>query len=1249
MSPSHLDREHPWPALLAYMEEDHDLFGGRDDEADAVFRAIRRDHLTVLYGASGLGKTSLLGAGVFPLLRAANYFPVLIRLDYGIATSLVEQVKQEIRKQADRHSIEVPSATPGTLWQYLHLRDNDFWGVRNRLKMPVLVFDQFEEIFTKGGIDTPAVDELLDDLTDLVSGVSQERLAATESEGQAAVSAYRLHEHRYRLVFALRDDFFPKLETLSERFRGIFTNRVPLTPMSGTAALKSVLRAGGHLVDRETARRLIHVVAGQPDPGDAGPELDDEATQKELEKLVIDPALLSVFFAGLNETRRENKASSIVAPASASSRDEILRRFYNKCFEGLDVAVRDFVERRMVSDGQTRDMISYDRALSEEHISEAAIETLVARRLLRIEESHGVRRIELSHDVLIPIVSASRTERQRDRLLAEQRLARAEAEKSERAARKELRQARLVAAAMFGLFLAAIVGPAWGCFKARSANRRRAITAYTTALQGLESGHSGLALAYLGHALRLNPEHAAARAALADLLVNRKWPLEVKQFTTTNSSVLDVARDGSRILRADGDHLEVDDSGGRSLWSRPFPPDSKAFFNTSDNAVLVTSFDLKTLAAYDALTGEVIQPPTHYEDILFSDMTPDGKTLLLLHASDLLLYPTAKGTKSSPPTHRHYGTGPDLGRFQGGSVSVLGQFYVVTSDLYPKGITSENGRIYDLVKDVEPIPVDVAGEQRSYSRYSAKDTFLLVGTTNHLYVIDAFTGKPTSKPMTLDGSITTADIAPDGRSIVIVTGGNRARIWDAVSGQSVGEPMQHGRNIVSVAFSADGRRIVTASTDGTARCWDGKNGLPIGEPMQHEGPLLSARFAGNDQVLTIDEQNTVHKWRIAGSADSILIDDRPTHFETTADGRTAFVETRKKITAWDLQAGKSIAEKSANDLRTFAVDRAHGRALIFDDDSFVIWNPNVGSITLDVDGPTRSARFSGNGRVAVVHASSLQIFDGATGQRLGQIAAARRAYYEVNASGDRIAVFDGTFLRLFDNSGQLVGVPIPLRKGPGEERAHPFVFSDDGKYLLTFGVTQGVRQFNAQTGASIRGPFEIKEDVRYATLGHNNEWLAIVAARKTIVYDVALTNRPLANPIECGSENRSARFMGDHLLLIGQNSARLWNPAKAEALTESFSFALQPQVVGQLIYYIVGRTVSRIDTAPVNDEEIPMLIELAEDVAGISVSNEGVMAGVFDPSRLRKLAQRCADGRSRTCRAAALFARISSDGTVTSH
>ncbi len=61
------------------------FFYGRREEAAELLRLVRLASLTVVYGKSGLGKTSLLQAGLFPLLRAAHYLPVHLRLDFSDA------------------------------------------------------------------------------------------------------------------------------------------------------------------------------------------------------------------------------------------------------------------------------------------------------------------------------------------------------------------------------------------------------------------------------------------------------------------------------------------------------------------------------------------------------------------------------------------------------------------------------------------------------------------------------------------------------------------------------------------------------------------------------------------------------------------------------------------------------------------------------------------------------------------------------------------------------------------------------------------------------------------------------------------------------------------------------------------------------------------------------------------------------------------------------------------------------------
>ncbi|MGH8214565.1 MAG: hypothetical protein ACREPZ_02560, partial [Rhodanobacteraceae bacterium] len=59
-----LDPENPWLGLFSYSEETRAYFHGRDEEAAELARRVQRKLLTVLFGQSGLGKTSLLRAGL---------------------------------------------------------------------------------------------------------------------------------------------------------------------------------------------------------------------------------------------------------------------------------------------------------------------------------------------------------------------------------------------------------------------------------------------------------------------------------------------------------------------------------------------------------------------------------------------------------------------------------------------------------------------------------------------------------------------------------------------------------------------------------------------------------------------------------------------------------------------------------------------------------------------------------------------------------------------------------------------------------------------------------------------------------------------------------------------------------------------------------------------------------------------------------------------------------------------------------
>src|SRR3954469_6271646 len=102
-SPGAVDRDNPWPGLAPFTEGQGAYFHGRDDEIDDLTQLARLRALVVLFGQSGLGKSSLLQAGVFPRLRADGFCPVYIRLDHAEeAPSPTEQIKARLLEETSR-------------------------------------------------------------------------------------------------------------------------------------------------------------------------------------------------------------------------------------------------------------------------------------------------------------------------------------------------------------------------------------------------------------------------------------------------------------------------------------------------------------------------------------------------------------------------------------------------------------------------------------------------------------------------------------------------------------------------------------------------------------------------------------------------------------------------------------------------------------------------------------------------------------------------------------------------------------------------------------------------------------------------------------------------------------------------------------------------------------------------------------------------------------------------------------------
>ena len=490
-----VDAANPWPGLSTFTEAQRAFFHGRDEEARELARRIERKTLTVLFGQSGLGKSSLLQAGVFPRLRAAGFCPIYVRLDHAPdAPPLAEQLKPSVFAETSLMGTwsQTGSAVAGeTLWEFFHHRDDVLRGGSGQLLTPLLVFDQFEELFTLGAAaDTTRAraQDFLTQLADLVENRPPASFEARLDAGTVDAEKFDFARSDYRVLIALREDYLPHLESLKATMPALMQNRLRLTRLSGAQALEAVVKPAPGLVSEEVARAIVAFVAGRADLGQAE----------------VEPALLSLVCRELNHRRLAAGAAAIDAALLDGSRETILVEFYERALADQPPAVRHFVEDELLTDSGYRENIALERAQKILGAAAPALDVLVARRLLRIEERLDVRRIELTHDVLCGVVKSSREVRlaREAKEAAERQLAATRAK--EAAAARALWRARVVATVCGVLALGAAGSAVFGYF-----NLQRARSAETAAVA---AGKAALEAKTMAESAQAAAESARGRA-----------------------------------------------------------------------------------------------------------------------------------------------------------------------------------------------------------------------------------------------------------------------------------------------------------------------------------------------------------------------------------------------------------------------------------------------------------------------------------------------------------------------------------------------------------------------------------------------------------------------------------------------------------------------------------------------------------------------------------------------------------------
>jgi hypothetical protein len=211
--------------------DDCTRFKGRPEESEQLYLRVLSVPLVILFGKSGLGKTSLLQAGLFPRLRQPKPFlPVMVRLNDEKDT-LTFAVARSIQRACEAEGLELTEGQTDGLWELLST--TMVWR-DDLLLTPVRVFDQFEEVFTLR--DPKFRADLAMEVGALASGMAPERLHA----GRAGVPEQFATRPNVKIVISLREDYLGALQEFSAAIPSLFHERLRLEPLTEEAAREAI-------------------------------------------------------------------------------------------------------------------------------------------------------------------------------------------------------------------------------------------------------------------------------------------------------------------------------------------------------------------------------------------------------------------------------------------------------------------------------------------------------------------------------------------------------------------------------------------------------------------------------------------------------------------------------------------------------------------------------------------------------------------------------------------------------------------------------------------------------------------------------------------------------------------------------------------------------------------------------------------------------------------------------------------------
>jgi WD40 repeat protein len=849
----------PYRGLAAFADSDLDAlyFFGRERDSEIVVANLIASRLTVLYGPSGVGKSSLLLASVARALRRLPERPLVL-----VFSSWSEPPEQSLAAAI----AEAAGVEPGSLVDV---------ATRAQAERDVyLVLDQAEEYFTYHD---------------------------TDDGFDAALAALVDGPLRINVLLSLREDTLASLDRLKGAIGNLFGNVLRLDHLdraAGRAAIVKPLERWSELEgdpitieDELVGDVLDGVGTGVIEMGPGGPG----ASAGNGRPSGIEAPYLQLVMQRLWDVERSEGSATLRAAtlAGLGGAAQVVADHLERAIDALDQRQRDIAaqlfDHLVTPSGmkiahQTSDLAQFAGA-SEGEV-QGVLGVLAEHRIVRTDEAG---RWEIFHDVLAGAVLGWKTRHEAERAV-------------QRAKDEARRRHRRLAFLTFGALvaLAATAALAVFAFSQRSEARDQARAARSGQLVAsalsLEDSDPELGIELALEAARIEPTQRAEEALRGALDASR-----VRAAIDTGHPVvgLDLDPSGPRALVVgdDGRARLYDLETGNLRWSHRVDGGGAAFIDSGRSAVLITDSVFMTL---DSVTGEPRKPAVpislagHVEELVPS---ADGSSAIVV----VLGKPRARAFSLS--------TGAAIGRVKHVR-AVTDAAYAARGPLVASSGREWSARIWDT-RTWQEVGEPLRGHTGqvlavAFDRSDRAGGRIATASTDQTARVWRLR---TGRSVILfghDGHVNDVAFGPGG-VVATAAGDGTARTWRA-NGDSARILLGHTGPVRKVEFAFDGT-VVTGGADGRIRIWDPGTSIELVRAANAQGPTRAQKRAVSaDGTASAIVDRKVIRLRTANGA--MLLeghDDLVNSVSFSPDGRRLVTAGRDHdMIVWDVATGRQV-------------------------------------------------------------------------------------------------------------------------------------------------------------------------------------------------------------------------------------------------------------------------------------------------------------------------------------------------------